>query len=396
MSNIKKIIAVALALVLALSAATIAFAVDDSTNPDDAFSISVTAEKTTLNPGESTNVTVKVTANYYVIAMSIPVYFDNTKLTVSNAVTSLERAEVIMPEDAPDDYYQNMGFTRDERGVVVLSYIPKVNQTALSQYDNETVMTFTVTANEGASGAVEVGCLSTVKTSANTGGTIIVGKCATGNKYDSAQSQPQNVTNYNLDNAITTINIAGGAEPADLAVKSAYASSGIIIDKNKTFGGQYDGVVYGFELSGTINAAFYTARLEATNGGSITVVKTPYVARPASYGTGATVQINNADGTLAKTYVIVIFGDVNGDGKVLTTDMTPVLNHSNGAKITDEVLVMAANGSVAKGRTDALKAKSIYDVDATDITPILNAANGTPINQAEVAASHALYNTYYQ
>lgn len=395
MSNIKKIIGVVLALVMVLSVATIAFAADG-----DAYSIAITADKTTLNPGESATVTVKLTTNYYASAISIPVFFDKSQVTVSAGTTTVQDA-TIATEDSTSiqPIYDGAGLSKDDYAVRALVLVPEWGA-ALKKYANEAVMTFTVTANEGATGSAVFECVSSsIKiTPTHSNGSLYVGKNSSGTAvYDSLA---ETVNTCNITAAKATINFAGStADAADLAIKSAYADSGIVIDTNKTFGGQYNGVVYGFTLEGTINAAFYTNRLEATNGGSITIVKTPYVVRPASYGTGATVQVNNADGTLAKTYVIVILGDVNGDGRLLSNDALTVYNHANNINTTvinDEVMVMAANAAPASGRTDALKAASLHTINSLDALAIYNAVNGSPLNQGELASSHALYNFYYQ
>lgn len=397
MANIKKIIGVLLALVMALSVVTVAFAAEN-----DAYSITVTSDKATLAAGESATVTVKVTANFNVCTMQIPVFFDNTKVDVSEetCLLSVDADRVkIVTEDSPTGYqmFEGSGYTKDNYGVRALVYVAQQGD-AIRTYNNEAVMTFKVTAKANATGDVVFECLEkTIKTSTNTSGTLYLGTCAP-NDDNELIGLAEPVDNANIAGATTTINFASAAEPADLAVKAAYADSGIIIDSNKKFGGQYDGVVYGFELSGTINAAFYTARLEATNGGSITVEKTPYIARPASYGTGTTVQVKNSDGTLSKTYVIVIFGDINGDGKLLSNDVLPVYNHANSIElITDEVKVLAANAAPASGRNDSLKATSHHTINGLDALAVYNAVNNVePLNQAEFAASHALYNTYYQ
>lgn len=394
MANIKKIIGVLLALVMALSVVTVAFAAEN-----DAYSITVTSDKATLDAGESATVTVKVTANFNVCTMQIPVFFDNTKVDVSEetCLLSVDADRVkIVTENSPTAYqmFEGSGYTKDNYGVRALVYVAQQGD-AIRTYNNEAVMTFKVTAKENATGNVVFECLEkTIKTSINTSGTLYLGTCAP-NEDNELIGIAEPVDKANIVGATTTINFAGAAEGADLAVKAAYADSGIIIDKNKTFGGQYDGVVYGFELSGTINAAFYTARLEATNGGSIAMVKTPYQTRP-NYGTGATVQVKNADGTLAKTYVIVIFGDITGDGKIQSDDITPVYRHANKAYMDDELKIMAANARVAVGRNDTAKATYLHTVDTTNITPIYKAANKVALNQAEIAASHALYNQFYQ
>lgn len=391
MSNIKKIIGVVLALVMALSVATVAFAA-----PGDAYSVTVTADKATIAAGESATVTVKVTANFNVSAMSIPVFFDNSQVTASAGETTLANANIATETSTNvEAYFEGSGHTKDDYGIRALIYLAPYGA-AIKSYANEAVMTFTVTANDDATGAVVLECISTaVKTSSNPSGTLYVTKNGSGNA--TVDSLGEVIDAADVTGATATVNIASAAEPADLAVKTAYASSGIIIDTNKTFGGKYDGVVYGFELSGTINVAFYTTRLEATNGGSITIEKTPYVSRPVSYGTGATVQVMNADGTLSKTYVIVIFGDVSGNGKIGAEDTGAIYNHVQGkALITDEVQVMAAN-LVESGRTAALKATSLYQIKADDTGAVYEAVQGTKaINQGSLAIAHNTYNTYYQ
>ena len=200
-----------------------------------------------------------------------------------------------------------------------------------------------------------------------------------------------------LNRVDTTISYKSAAEPADLAIKSEFASSGIIIDTHKTFGGKFDGVVYGFDLGGAVpKAAFYTARLEATNGGSIEVAQSPYAAR-AGYGTGATVVVKNADGSVAKTYVIVIFGDMNGDGRINAQDSVLVIKHaSNESPINDEVKIMAANAHDPKGRPTQY-AKSLHTIDSTDSVALLMATSGeSVISQVKCASNHNTYNTYYQ
>lgn len=394
MSNIKKIIGVVLALVMALSVATVAFAVE---NDAAAYTVTISSDKTELAAGESATVTVYLTTNFYASAISIPVFFDNSQVTVSAGSTTIAGAAIATEASADSaKLYAGSGYTQADHGVRALVYIAEYGST-IATYNNTAVMTFTVTANEAATGSVTVECSTgSLKTASNTTGALYVAKDEA-NDDDTMDSLAYNVTNATIEGATATINFASAMVPADLAVKSAYASSGIVIDNNKTFGGQYDGVVYGFTLEGTINAAFYTQRLEATNGGSITIVKTPYITRPVSYGTGATVEVYNADSTLSKRYVIVIIGDINGDAKFTTADTTLVYNHVNNISlITDEVKVMAANAASATGRTDALKATSMHTINNADTTVIYNVVNGGTLDQATIASQHATYNTYYQ
>lgn len=382
----KKILSLALALVMALGVLTMGvFAA--KTTPTATFTVSASASE--VATGDEVTITVKANATetFYAGPMSLPIEYDASLFEYvadSATVANIYGESTTKSAVKADAGKLTVALTPSTSGAVTA---PDLNGA------NLTVLTFKLKAI-GSTGSSTVAIANDQKTAANIGGKFYCGS------FDSTNPKTAELTEIGqtLNRVSATISYAGGAaEPADLAVKADYASTGIVIDSQKTFGGKYNGVVYGFNLDATVNAAFYTNRLEATNGGSIKVVKTPYVARPASYGTGATVEVYNSDGTLAKTYVIVILGDVNGDGKILATDTQLVFNHVNSvAIITDEVKIMAANAAPAAGRTEALKATSMYTINATDTQAVFNAVNGTALDQAALAASHAKYNKYYQ
>lgn len=381
----KKILSLALALVMALGVLTMGvFAA--KTTPTATFTVSSSASE--VATGDEVTITVKANATetFYAGPMSLPIEYNASLFEYvadSATVANIYGESTTKSAVKADAGKLTVALTPSTSGAVTA---PDLNGA------NLTVLTFKLKAI-GSTGSSTVAIADDQKTAANIGGKFYCGS------FDSANPKTAELTEIGqtLNRVSATISYAGAAEPADLAVKADYASTGIVIDSQKTFGGKYNGVVYGFNLDATVNAAFYTNRLEATNGGSIKVVKTPYVSRPASYGTGATVEVYNSDGTLAKTYVIVIIGDVNGDGKILATDTQLVFNHVNSvAIITDEVKIMAANAAPAAGRTEALKANSMYTINATDTQAVFNAVNGTALDQAALAASHAKYNIYYQ
>lgn len=381
----KKILSLALALVMALGVLTMGvFAA--KTTPTATFTVSASASE--VATGDEVTITVKANATetFYAGPMSLPIEYDASLFEYvadSAAVANIYGAGTTKSAVKAETGKLTVALTPSTSGAVTA---PDLNGA------NLTVLTFKLKAI-GTTGSSTVAIANDQKTADKIGGKFYCGS------FDSADPKTAELTELGqtLNRVDTTISYKSAAAPADLAVKADYASTGIVIDSQKTFGGKYNGVVYGFNLDATVNAAFYTNRLEATNGGSIKVVKTPYVARPASYGTGATVEVYNSDGTLAKTYVIVILGDVNGDGKILATDTQLIFNHVNSvAIITDEVKIMAANAAPAAGRTDALKANSMYTINATDTQAVFNAVNGTALDQAALAASHAKYNKYYQ
>lgn len=390
MSNIKKIIGVVLALVMVLSVATIAFAADG-----DAYSIAITADKTTLNPGESATVTVKLTTNYYASAISIPVFFDKSQVTVSAGTTTVQDA-TIATEDSTSiqPIYDGAGLSKDDYAVRALVLVPEWGA-ALKKYANEAVMTFTVTANEGATGSAVFECVSSsIKiTPTHSNGSLYVGKNSSGTAvYDSLA---ETVNTCDITAAKATINFAGStADVADLALK-ATATAGIVIDTNKTFGGEYDGAVYGFTQAAAntfMTNAYLNNNLQATNGGTLSYSRT---IGSSGYGTGTLITVKNADSSESKHYIVIIFGDVDGNGLINTADVTLVKSATTKPTVAPENSVkrMAANTS----GTNAATLRLINTADVTAVKYFTTKRQFSATSTVETLANaHNSANTYYQ
>lgn len=322
MSNIKKIVGVVLALVMALSVATIAFAADG-----DAYSVTVTSDKATIEAGETATVTVKVTANFNVCAMSIPVFFDNSKVTASAGTTTLANANIVTETSQDvEKYFEGVDHTKDDYGIRALVYIAPYNA-EISSYTDTTVMTFTVTANDGATGAVVLECISTaVKTSSNPSGTLYIAKNSSGNA--TVDSLPEVIDDATVTGATTTINItAAGGDPELILTETGEDYGTIIRDDLCTT--DYDGCVFGIDtLNGESIGDYVT-----TEYGSIEVVANE---ESGEYTTGATILLKNDDDEVVATYVFIYFGDVNGDGAVDGTDAVAVELHDGWVEMLEE------------------------------------------------------------
>lgn len=325
MSNIKKIIGVVLALVMALSVATVAFAA-----PEDNYSITFTADKTTISEGETATVEVKVTANFNVSAMTIPVFFDNTKVSVKATPAATDPAElertVIAAADSEEyndltRFYKGTTYTEADHGVVALNYLP-VTGDAIRQYNNETVMTLTVTALAGASGASVIECLSTtVKTNDNPSGTLLIAKNKSGTAV--VDSEGEVVDNGNVAGATTTITIAGETVVNTLAIKDTAPSTPFIDTKYAETTG-YTGFLYGMDTLGwndDMTPEGALADYLTTALGDDYLVIEPVNGNET---TGTIVKVLDADGaTVLETYVFIYFGDVDMNGLVGASDAYP-------------------------------------------------------------------------
>lgn len=186
-------------------------------------------------------------------------------------------------------------------------------------------------------------------------------------------------------------------EGADLAT----SVTGVVIDTNKKFGGAYDGVVYGIPAKDggqtkLLDATYYNDFIQATNGGSLEYVKTSLIARPASWGTGTTVKVKDAAGTVLKTYVLIIIGDVDGDSQITNNDITPALNHAMNPYLPDLQIFAANTFAVTRG-AEVNKIASYYTVDNNDISALLaQVMTGSGYDVAKLAEGQQTYNTNYQ
>lgn len=356
MSNIKKIIGVVLALVMALSVATVAFAA-----PEDNYSVTLTADKTELQAGETATVEVKVTSNFNVCAMSIPVFFDNTKVTVTGVATATDATEaantVVASKDSATHnnlakYYKNTGYTEADHGVVALIYIAQVGN-AVRTYSNETVMKLTVTALADVSGEAVVECLSTsVKTDAKPLGTLYVGKSSAA----TVSAEPEIVDNADVSGAKATIKIAGETVVNTLAFEES-APATPVIDTNNAAGTEYTGFLYGMDTLGMNDDMTPEGEL---NEYLTTALGDDYLVIEPVDGietTGTIVKVLDADGvTVLETYVFIYFGDVDMDGNVGASDAGICENYEMNYEGIDTLYQFIAgdiDGDAMPGAADA-------------------------------------------
>lgn len=181
--------------------------------------------------------------------------------------------------------------------------------------------------------------------------------------------------------ASVTLGQEAAADPVELVIAEG---SGVILNSSLTCAGAYDGALMGFAGTAFNNKTYFDASLSASNGGKLN-----YVAAPGSgrnrYGTGATVQLIDADGTtVLATYAVIIFGDVNGDGLINATDMSAILAHTGGTSVlaTGTLAYYAASGADGSPRQ--------INIVAGDRTAVSKHSNGQArLAQATIATKYA-------
>lgn len=379
----KKVIGALLAIVMVLSV----FSFTVFAAGDTKYEVADNEYKQTWGLKTNGNkIDVVLTTNYKVGPISFKI--DN--------VASIDSVEV------GGGYYAGSTIDRSDDGVILLFPTTGAATPLAGKEMNEAVVaSFTYTANSSAQtpkiNETAKGSGTTEAINGKLMATRLSGEYV---DYSDFYVGQKTVKVYGLDEPWEDDDVtppAGG--DVKLQVKSGVA--GVVIDENKTLGGKYDGVVYGIPAKDggqtkLLNATYYDGFIEAANGGSLEYVKTSLIARPASWGTGTTVNVKDAAGTVIKTYVLVIIGDVDGDSQITTNDITPALNHLMNPYLPDLQIFAANTFAVTRG-AEANKIASYYTVDTNDISALLaQVMSGSGFDVAKLAEGQQKYNTNYQ
>ena len=339
MSNIKKIIGVVLALVMVLSMASVAFAAEGDYYE---ISFSVVDNKTELAPGDSTTIEVRLTANFYVSAISIPIFFDDSQVDVvatSKLAKDDEQADRIHIADEDSDpealkkFYESVPRSPETDALRAFVYIGK-RYDKLYKYDNELIMELEVTAKTDAkSDTVIFDCIEeAIKTTTHPSGALYVAKNSSGN--DEVDSTGEVIDDATITDARAEIKVVAEEEVLNtLKVKEDFDyAEDVVIDKDiislflDWYEGDYDdavdanatGMVYGVEIMD-----YYLDEALTTELGDEYLVLTYTDAADGYDSTGTKIEVLAADKqTVLETYYFVYFGDVNGDGDVDTGDVS--------------------------------------------------------------------------
>ncbi len=329
MKNRNKAIAILVAVVLVVSV----FVVGTVANTKNT-SIVISIDKTELTAGQSATVTVTASADYPVATASIPVFYDKTMVTVSNAtapLTGYDIANITTDLTATDSskIYANTNINSSKFGFVLVTYIGGAGDT-VSTMDNETILTFTITAKSDVSGDALAKCVTeSAKTEENVAGMLYFGTTTSGTTITSI---PENVENINVSNASSSVIITNGG--AELV---ANADKPTVIDADNKY-------IYGITPGDNVEDYI------KVNNGSFELVAN---SSGFTNGTGSTVIVKNASGTVVDTYMVIIFGDVNGDTQVTGADSQLIMNKVAGNASLNDLQMFASDVSGDNNSTGA-------------------------------------------
>ncbi len=293
-----------------------------------AVDIYLESDKTELLAGESATISVKVTTNFSVATMSIPVFYDKTLVDVSEATATLTGyavANTTTESQSVDTekVYENTEIDSDKFGFVLVTYIGGANKEVAESIENEVVLTFKITAKTDVSGNAAVKVIQeSAKTSENIKGMLYFGATTNGPTINSI---PENIEKIDLTTGIVSVKIGKLNNLPTLEVKTSEEfeySDYVILDKTNTNNGEYTGIIYGIdtldqneamEILGSLGDA-----LMASTGDETQI---EIIANEAGQeSTDALIEIVDSEGTVLETYVFIYFGDVDGDAMISAND----------------------------------------------------------------------------
>ena len=380
MSKTRKILSVVLALAMILSTfAVSAFAAASYEDADNEYNQTWALSEPVDNGDDTYTVDVSLTTDYKTGVIQF--------VLTNTDIAAVEYTSIELGDAIPEDYNADisaMASAKNPNALNVMIIPSTVGVSTIEATEIDGVIakvTYTLV-----SGSADITLKDDVASSENPGGTLIAARVSDGNIVTGDMITGQNAT---ID--VATVTIGDSALPSDLA-KKATAEAGIIIDTAHTFGGAYDGVVFGFTQTAAntfMNTNYLNNNLEATNGGSLSYSRS---IGKTGYGTGTVITVTGLDGGV-KTYVVVIFADVDGNGLTNLNDTKAVQAGVNvsGTLANNSVQRMAANCQ------NVPAAAMMHTLNINDTKAVQAHVNGTKVDQAALASRIAgLTGTQYK
>ena len=379
MSKMRKLLSVLVALMMVVS--MFAIVANAAGYEDDETAAEYTQDWALSEPvdnGDGTwTVDVLLTTNYG----TGPIQF-----VLTNTDTSVAAIKSVTLGDAiPESYNATVSVSKAKGKVMIIADTTGTGTITAEEIDG---VIATVVYNYAGEGSAEIAIDDNAKSATNVAGTLIAARMSDGDLVTGDPITGQTVT---VGDSV----IIGGGEAPTLAVIDGKAG---VIDTSRqdmycdeseagTGDATFTGYIYGVEpeYSESIDAVF-----EVVGDGYMSIVAND---AGSEAGTGTVVEVYDNSDNLVASYVLVIFGDVNGDGMVDAVDAGDVEFHdgwayeasSNGMRFELAYQAFAADVN-CDGMADAVDAG---DIEFHDGYAYEMGSDGMRMYQADVIANIA-------
>ena len=311
MSKTRKLLSVVIALMMVVSmfamTANAAYYFEDEAEVESYTQDWALGEP--VDNGDSTySVDVYLTTNYG----TGPIQFvlTNSDKTVA-AIDSVTLGDAI-----PESYNATVSVSKSKGKVMIIADTAGTATIAAEEIDG---VIATVVYTYAGEGSAEIAIDDNAKSATNVAGTLIAARMSDGDIVTGDPITGQTVT------VGDSVIIGGAAEAPTLAVIDGTIG---VIDTTRTAMGDWDaetvtGYIYGVEpeYMETVDSVF-----EVIGDGELEIIAND---AGSEAGTGTIVNVLDTNGDVVETYVLVIFGDVNGDGFVDTGDSGDIELHDS-------------------------------------------------------------------
>lgn len=332
-----------------------------------------------VDNGDGTwSVDVYLTTNYG----TGPIEFVLTNTDTSVAAID----EVILGDAIPADYNATVSVSKAKGKVMIIADTSSTGTIVAEEIDG---VIATVVYTYAGEGSAEIAIDDNAKSATNPAGTLIAARMSDGDVVTGEAITGQTVS------VGDSVIIGGSAEAPTLGVIDGTIG---VIDTTRTSEtcddsgfpldeGVYTGYIYGVEpeYSETVDMVF-----EVIGDGELEIVANE---AGSEAGTGTIVNVLDLDGNVVETYVLVIFGDVNGDGFVDASDSFDVELHDGwGYEAGPDGMRMGYAYQVFAGDVNcdsSLDAGDSFDIELHDAWGYENGADGMRMYQSDVMANIA-------
>lgn len=309
------------------------------------------------------------------------------QFVLTNTDTSVAAIKSVTLGDAiPADYNATVSVSKAKGKVMIIADTAGTGTITAEEIDG---VIATVVYTYAGEGSAEIAIDDNAKSATNVAGTLIAARMSDGDLVTGDPITGQTVTVGDsviigsAAEAPTLAVIDGTAGVIDTTRTSEYCDE----DGNPVDEGIFTGYIYGVEpeASETVDAIF-----EVVGDGELEIIANE---AGSEAGTGTIVNVLDGNGDVVESYVLVIFGDVNGDGMVDGSDSFDINLHdawmydlsSNGMRF--ELAYQAFAGDV--NCDYMVDGSDSFDVDLHDAWMYEAGSDGMRMYQADVMANIA-------